>query len=459
MRSLLAPIALAALCGCSNSGPLDLELDYEIAVDGGAYQLASGRFLDTNGDGAFDASDEQQLWASGFLGERLVDASGELQAVLPDEWRSTGRVVDVDPAVPGSEYVTVSYQREGYSRMGRFDGNGMVAEVEIAESEAHAEPWFADLDGDGSVEIVTYDTIRDASTGTVLGHLEGVVPNENSGPRPVSADLDLDGTHEIIVFHPELGVRFYSATGALLATCSPPTSRWTVTSLAIGDLDGDPEGEVVAAGKKDVAICDSDGTLLASTSTPAKQPGMVGLGELDGDDLPEIVISDMTGLYVYDDDLTPLWTHEIWNHSAIFGFSLADLDDDGFHEILVANGRKELAILASDGTERASIEIPRVGSWIAQPIVTDLDADGLAEIAMPTMEGAVVLDDGIHGGWDVPESNLPWSGINRFPGNRTVTGGIPSGGSPHWADPETNVWQGLPLSEHPGSGGWLSFGG
>lgn len=450
MRHTLALFAVVslALTGCTRNGALTLSLDQEIAVDT-AYQLSSGRFADTNSDGAIDADDEQQFWATSFRSELQADTSGTLQTVLVDEWRSTGRIADIDPSRPGAEYVTLSYHRDGPARMARFDASGQVAEVQLDEAEPHAEPWLADLDGDGSIEIVTHDTIRDAASGAVLGHLEGVDPNENSGPRPVSADLDLDGTHEIVVFHPELGVRYYDPTGALLATCAQGTAKWTVTSLAIGDLDGDPEGEVVAVGKGVVNVCDSDGTLLASASTSARQPAMVGLGELDGDEAPEIVIGDMTGLIALDDDLSLLFTVQANNHEALYGFSLADLDGDGYHEILVAKDREHLAIFDGSGNERASIQMPRVGSWMAQPIVTDLDADGLAEIAYPTVDSISIFDDGGQGGWDVPEAELPWSGVNRFPGDRTVTGGFPTGGTPHWANLETNVWQGLPTYGHP----------
>lgn len=435
-------------CGMQ-TGPLTLALQQEHAVPGYAWRVSTGRFLDTNGDGLVDIQDSQQIWAHTEHGHVFIDPTGQVAApVLPDDWRSSGQVIDLDPLTGGSEYWTVSYLLGGGARISRFDQAGLLTQTAVPQVEGQGNAWFADLDGDGVVEVITSTAIRSAHDGALVAQLDGIAATDDAA-RPITADLDLDGAHEILAFHHELGARFYAPNGQVLATCWPPTADWSVASAAVGQFDGDPGGEVVFAGEEFVALCDSDGTLLDSVVTTADQPPMVGLAELDGDAAPEVIVGDPSALLVYDDDLTFMWSVGPGAFWSMNGFSVADLDGDGYHEILLVDGDPaELVILAGDGTLRASIPVPGVGSWEAQPLVTDLDGDGLAEIVLPTMYGVQVFDNGA-GGWAVPESELPWSGLDRFPGSRDATGALTAGGQPHWANLNTNVWQGLPTVQHP----------
>jgi hypothetical protein len=425
----------------------------EISFDHNGWQLHSGRFLDENGDGVVDETDPQQLWVSTELAESLYDSTATLRrSVAPDAWLSRGVVGDVDPAVPGPEYGVLGSYERGSGSWDLVDGGTWTAGSGLPRGDADGNPWLADLDGDGTIELVAGASIRDARTGAWKADLQGL---EGAGGNPtvISADLDGDGRHELATFGNRTGVQLFESTGALRGTCSAPTPGWTVTALAIGDLDGDPDGEVVAAGGGFVEICDADGTLLRSTRLDTVQTAVVGLGELDGDAAPEIVVGDVTGLVVLDDDLTVLFERGIPGEDwAFWPFALADLDGDGYHEIVVAEwagAYGTLFVLGADGAVRGSLEgVPTTSSWMAHPLVTDLDADGRAEIVHSGHRGVVVVDDGA-GGWDVPGADEAWSGPNKFPGDRDAWGGFPAAGAPHWATPERNVWQGLPTFRHP----------
>lgn len=424
-----------------------IALEVESAGD-----LASGRFLDTNGDGKIDHRDEQQIWLSGELGHQMVDRSGLLQtAALPFREHGAGRVADLVPDAPGDEYLMLTFPmgHDSFASWSSFGGAGPLDEVSIDLVEGYAEPWLADLRGDGTVQFVTTDSIRDARSGELVGRLEGV-PRDGTRATHVSADLDRDGVQEVIAFHPQHGVRFYRPNGTLRARCGDEGGDSWVR-FAVGNLDDDPEGEVVVARRAFVEVCDSDGTQLARERTDLRLPSQVGLGEFDADLAPEIVIAGDGGLRVLDDDLSELFSLEVVEFPAFnSGFSLADLDGDGFHEILVGKNEDErhwLVALSGSGDEVASVELPSPVN--TQPIVADFDADGLAEIAVSSATEVVFVIDGAIGGWDVPDADHVWSGVNRFPGDRTASGEIPSGGPPHWSTAETNVWQGLPTVEHP----------
>jgi hypothetical protein len=195
------------------------------------------------------------------------------------------------------------------------------------------------------------------------------------------------------------------------------------------------ERDLAELGPVDPHACAALGTM---------EPVMLAVAELDGDPEPEILVNDdYVGLFALETDLSIKWTWSLGTRYGIYyPFSVADLDNDGLHEVLV-HADEDLRVLGPDGVERTAVNIADdwYGCATSQPIVADIDGDGLAEILLADQDLVVVTNG--DGGWTLPEADHPWSGLDRFPGDRTVDGGVPAP-TAWWTDPGQNVWQGLP---------------
>ncbi len=430
-------LALSLTLGCNPSQDLDLVETWSAQFEGFANGVHAGRSIDTNADGAVDNQDAMQLWINtGHMDGPLIgiDHTGAIFAELP--YYSLG-IADLDESADGMEVFVASDDGD----VALHDENGEIWRVEGA-ADAGGHVTLTDLEGDGRPEALVGSTILDATTGSRIATLGVPSPEVGERTHNVAADLDRDGIAEIIsATQDNPQVSLHSADGSQLAVCAESQAKWAWTEFAVGNLDSDPDGEFVAAGKRFVAICDSDGSVLAEVDVGTVQPVHVGLAQLDDDDGPEILIGQNDQLMALDDDLSVLWRYSVANGSW-YPFSVADLDGDGLHEALV-HVNQELHIVDADGVALSETSVtPGNGSasWQSQPIVVDLDADGCAEIVVGD-SGSVVAFGSSDGCWQIESATQPWSGIGRFPGDRTGNGGI-GAPEPFWL--QNNVWQGLP---------------
>ncbi len=376
---------------------------------------------------------------AGWSAIEILDSDGTLRTVT-----STGAHLvmattgDVDPTDDGAEAVISGYFLGGDGFLDVASETGPRWSNTVPEEQS-AYPWLTDLDGDGAPEMLTGKYVMDPFTGDLLTTLDA--PFSSFSP-PASVDLDRDGIEEIFVSAWSRGqVDIFSAEGDVIAPCVEAGGTVYNASYAVGNLDDDDDGELVAAGTGYLAICDADGTPLGRVPAfEGNEPPLVGLGELDGDSRPEIVVSYAWGITAFDTDLSTLWT---WTSTEgnWTAFSLADLDGDGLHEILVNDGGT-LVVLDHAGAALTSYEFDTEdgSAWKNQPIVVDIDGDGLAEIVVGGYD--IVALESPEGGYPIPGAQFDWPGPDHHPGDRTATGGLP-GPTPFWLVPGDNVWQGL----------------
>jgi len=439
---------------CGNPGDALMDMEVTVSFDGETYcgPLHVGHMLDADADGSIDASDSMQAWSlSSNIGAELITHDGQLSnTILTDTRGITGSIGDIDPSSEGMELV-VAYDPDWddeYDKLVLYegDGDGPVWMVDIPGGSP-LRPWLTDLEGDGSVEILEGPYIHDGTTGALLATLDASSPD--GAAAPLAADLDLDGVQEILAtsavnYQP---AALFAPDGSRLHECWVDEVNWSYFVAAIGNLDDDPAGEIVLAGRDMVRIFDSDCTELTSASFDLFQPSVLGIGELDGDEQPEIVLSSSgDGILTLDHDLTFRWSWEkVGQLEHHHPFALADLDADGLHEILIRT-YPEFIVLDGAGTQVFSITPTdsHCGSWIGAPSVVDIDADGLAEIVMPAWPTMAIVENDF-GGWPLDGSDEPWTWVEKFPGSRTPDGQVPTPTTRPWQDPHTNVWQALPV--------------
>lgn len=225
-------------------------------------------------------------------------------------------------------------------------------------NESMSSPAYGDVTGNGQEEIVVGGMDGRLSIMTPSG---GVVGRHTIGPgaihsSPTLADLDGDGVLDIVVGTTHGDVVAIRANGSEIfrqRTCGTPGKPCDIySSLAVGDIDNDGRLEIVVGGGHHLHAFETDGSYV---------PGF------------------------------PVETFgTTWATPA-----LADIDDDGFAEIMIAvdinyGGHLPVGCQTWGASVRA-YEHTGAAKWhhcvpgeiiTSSPAVADIDADGKLEVAI-----------------------------------------------------------------------------
>jgi outer membrane protein assembly factor BamB len=239
---------------------------------------------------------------------------------------------------------------------------------------------LADLDGDGTVEVVAGSLILDGRTGALLGEgaygegtgLADPCGGDVVGVMGVAADLDLDGVQEVIV-----GNARYDLFGSTLA------GTWDLNDgyVAVADLDLDGDGELIAAGNYQLRATDPDLEPLWSLRIDnGYQVGPPTVADLLGTGAPHVVVQDQYNLSAWDGAGGAVWSRRV---SLPFASTTAvDLDGDGAWEVLAAWEDGLHVLDGATGDDRLFYARPRYHSDHGAPVAVDVDGDGQVEILL-----------------------------------------------------------------------------
>jgi hypothetical protein len=305
----------------------------------------------------------------------------------------------------------------GTASTGHYVGvfNGMTGALIAQSSEPFkmsgasfdcSAPAIADLDGDGSPEVVVGGlSLRYNKARRTLDTIQNItVPAATWGTATLVNDMDGDGKPEVIS-----GTKIYNP----LAT--PPASPDKTPSImatlggqggypAIGDfnLDGSPDLVLVQSTKGDqrVSVIDvkNNRFLMPITSIAGGWGGPPTVADFDGDGVPDFGTSGPQAYYVFSLDClkTPkpakcrgsipgtLWVATIKDiSSGGTASSVFDFNGDGRAEVVY---RDECWLRVFNGPDGKTVFARPItsGTALEMPVVADVDNDGHADLVVPS---------------------------------------------------------------------------
>ncbi|MEZ4228622.1 MAG: FG-GAP-like repeat-containing protein [Polyangiaceae bacterium] len=366
---------------------------------------------------------------------------------------------DID-GEPGNEVIVCT--QDGRARALHADGS----EFWVSSATGCFMPGIADIDHDGSPEVLVGNAVLDGKTGATIFPVSGA----STG---VFADVTGNGFLEVVT-----PTAVYDHTGVELAN-----TGLTANHMALGDFDKDGNPEVVAVDSASHLVhvwhydpaevagfkilrqnIDMNGTFVnncpSGSAGATRGGGPPTVADFDGDGTADVAIATGIGYTVLGgtklldtnvaNDQTNIWLKETKDcSSAATGSSVFDFDGDGKAEVVYADEHTLRIYDGTTGVEKWST-CNTSGTLTEYPLVADVDNDGHADLIVISNDYSSItcLSDGttkMRGVRIFGDTAGKWVRTRRIWNQHTyhVTnveedGSIPMTELPNWKQPRLN---------------------
>jgi len=396
-------------------------VSYDASRNGGVLRVISGRppydtLMTLTGDGSGPVTDDSMAtpmlrWDSHPAAGDL-DGDGRPEVATPLQ---AGGAVAWHP--DGSVYWTTSFDSDERGR--------------------NASTAIADLDHDGTPEVIIGRVVLDGQTGAVRWIGAGGRGENRQGPLSCVANIDDTPSMEVIG-----GRTVYDSTGGIVWEAPDGTGDGFCAVADVTDAAGNPmpDGtpEVIRVSQQTLYVHDGPtGAIrwmrnLPTCSGEKGRGGAPTVADCDGDGLSEIGVAGAFCYTVFDgecgaDPRPPecdrgyiLWTQDTEDNSShVTSSTVFDFNGDGRAEVvyndeqyfMVFDGVTGSVLFTDPNPSRTRTE---------QPIVADVDNDGNAEIVFSASTEASFAGDSIPGADRVPGLEIWSSADDSWVGARPI---------------------------------------
>lgn len=336
-----------------------------------------GQLTDDNGDGVINTADTPDVVVANSTGSIYV-MSGNGGAI---HWTASG--LGSEPSTPaiadldndGRPEVIASGQSGFFAYRGD-SGSLMWSNALYATNNICGGVSVYDLDNDGYPEVVQGNRVLNGQTGTLrFTGAHGAGTGYTSGYYAsfgVAADIDVDGTLEVVV-----GNALYDAAGNTIWYNGQSDGF-----VAVGNFDSDEFAEIVVTTYPGmVRLQDHDGTVMWSGSYTGSTIGPPTVADFDNDGEAEVGVAGNGVYVVLDTDGREIWRRNINDYSSGFtGSAVFDFEGDGEAEVVFADENDVWVFDGATGTVKMQESQHSSATCSEYPSIADVDGDGQTEI-------------------------------------------------------------------------------
>ncbi|MCP3682416.1 MAG: S8 family serine peptidase [bacterium] len=274
-------------------------------------------------------------------------------------------------------------------------------------------PTLADIDGDGTMEVLTGTAHYPPSGGTtsyrhVFRHdgspMPGwpIIKSDHLNNGFVVSDLDEDGVMELLI-NDYSSMEIYTPTGQLRGSIYVPGNN----CITVADVDKSFAGkEIVYATTKSIVVTHYDGSIYMTIPLEdvAYASACPAIGDVNKDGLIDIISTGFSTIYAFDENgnSLPGWPKNIGEYISSKVPSLGDLDGDGDLEIALGGNNGTVFVYHHDGTNVDGFPFGLYnGRYFTTPVISDLNGDGVNELVTRNYRHIYVFnkDGTIMSGW------------------------------------------------------------
>jgi hypothetical protein len=306
-----------------------------------------------------------------------------------------------------------------------LDGDGSL---EVLFTSEHVYAWHADgtelIDGDGdprTIGIFEIDGFGGYRSSPAVGELDGDAGLEIVVPAWGAVVRGMETVNEMFAWNAE--------DGSIVPGWPVTTPKFCWASPVIVDLDGDGLSEVAVACSNGKLYCwKPDGTeFIDGDGDPETQGvfaelgmqwtyGSTAAGDLDGDLVPDLIqpsTNDSVYAFRADGSRLPGWPVGVGG-LAMCSPAVGDVDGDGSVEVVAGSHASSFWLFNADGTIRDGwpLTIETGSDFPPSPVLADVLGDEALEIVLAGESGSVLIADAagnVLPGWPVVLPDDSWS--------------------------------------------------